>query len=84
MNIDTAFKIAWAGFFHLDKITYMDTNLKKKFFAKTYVTKLDILFAKRDQYAMLKLKCSKTNIDHSDMQIMLAVTGKSTCLVAAL
>ncbi len=84
-NIDAAFKIAWARFLRLGEITYMASELKKKStFVETHATRSDILFAEGDQYAMLRLKQSKTDVDHSGVQIMFAATGKSTCPVAAL
>lgn len=51
---------------------------------ETHATRSDILFAKGDQYAVLKLKYSKTDINHSEVQIILAATGKSTYLVEAI
>lgn len=38
-NIDTIFKIAWASFFRLDKITYTGTKLKKALFSNDRITK---------------------------------------------
>lgn len=83
-NIDTAFKIAWAGFLHLEKITYTNVKLKKTAFANIHVTKSDISFMEGDQYAVFRLKRSKTNTKYSGVQIILATTGYSTCLVASL
>lgn len=47
-NIDTTFKIAWASFIKLGKITYMATKPKKIFFKNIKITRSDILFANRD------------------------------------
>ena len=41
LNIDTAFKVAWAGFLRLGEITYTGTELKKALFSKTRVTRSD-------------------------------------------
>lgn len=64
LNIDTIFKIIWAEFLYLCKIIYTISKLNKKStFVETYTTKSNISFAVRDQYAMLRFKCSKTDID---------------------
>lgn len=84
LNIDVAFKVAWAGFLQLGKITYTGTELKKASFSKTKVTRLDVSFAEGNQYAVLRLKESKTDAKHTGVQIMLAATGERICPVAAL
>lgn len=83
-NIDAAFKIAWEGFLRLSEITYTSAELRKATFVDTHATKSDIYFAEDDQYAVLRLKRSKTDIKHSGVQIILAATGEDTCLVASL
>lgn len=84
-NIDTAFEIAWAGFLRLGEITYTSAELKKKAnFVDTHATRSDISSAEGNQYAVLRLKRSKTDIEHSGVQIILAATGENTCPVAAL
>lgn len=84
LNIDTAFKVAWAGFMRLGEITYTAAEAKKPTFAETKLTRSDISFAEGDQYAILRLKRSKTDIEHTGVQIILAATGEQTCPVAAL
>ncbi len=85
LNIDAAFKIAWAGFLRLGEITYTASELKKKStFVETHATRSDISFIEEDQYAVLRLKRSRTNVDYSGVQIMLAATSESTCPGAAL
>lgn len=51
---------------------------------ETHATRSNISFAEGDQYAVLRLKCSKTDVYHSRVQIMLTATGISTCPVVAL
>jgi integrase len=85
VNFDTTFKIAWAGFLRLDEITYTTSDLKKKAaFIAIKTTRSDISFAENDQYAILRLKRSKTDVNHSGVQIMLAATNETTCPVRAL
>lgn len=83
-NIDTAFKIAWAGFLRLGEIIYTSAELKKANFVNTHATRSDVSFAEGNQYAVLRLKRSKTEIEHSGVQIILTATGENTCPVAAL
>ena len=68
----------------MGKLTYTATEAKKVTFMKTGFTRSDISFAERDQYAVLQLKQSKTDTEHTGMQIILAATGEPTCPVAAL
>lgn len=84
LNVDTAFKVAWAGFMQIGELTYMATELKKDSFKDTKLTRPDISFAEGDQYATLRLKQSKTDVKHTGVQIILAATGKTTCPVSAL
>ncbi len=84
LNVDTAFKVAWAGFMRMGELTYTAAEAKKATFAETGLTRLDVLFAEGDQYAILRLKQSKTNTEHTGVQIILAATGEPTCPVAAL
>lgn len=49
LNINAAFKIAWAGFLRLGKITYIADKLKKNStFMQTHTTRSDILFTEGD------------------------------------
>lgn len=48
LNIDAAFKVAWAGFMKLGEIIYTATKAKKISFKDIKVTRSDILFAKGD------------------------------------
>lgn len=84
LNADTAFKVAWAGFLRLGEITYTATEAKKTSFKDTKVTRSDISFSEGDQYAILRLKRSKTDTEHTGVQIVLAAMGEKTCPVNAL
>lgn len=76
--------MAWAGFLRLGEITYTGTVLKKTSFSKTKVIRSDVSFAEGNQYAVLRLKESKTDTKHTGVQIILAATGERICPVAAL
>ncbi len=65
LNVNTAFKIAWAGFIRIGELTYTAAEAKKATFTETGLTWLDISFVQRDQHAILRLKQSKTNKEHT-------------------
>ena len=77
LNVEIAFKVAWAGSRRLGEITYTGTDLKNASFSQTSVTESDILLAEEDQYAVLRLKRSKTDTEHTG-------AGIETCPVLAL
>ncbi len=56
--MDTAFKVAWAGFMRKGELRYTAAEAKKVMFAETSLTRSDISFADGDQYAILRLKQS--------------------------
>lgn len=84
VNIETAFKVAWAGFMRMGELTYTAVDAKKATFAETGLTRSDISFAEEDLYAILRLKRSKTDIEHTGVQIILAATDERTFPVVAL
>ncbi len=84
LNIDGAFKKAWADFMRMGELIYTAAEAKKATFAETGLTRLDISFAESDQYAILHLKRSKTDTEYTGVQIILAATGEQTCPIAAL
>jgi hypothetical protein len=76
--------VAFAGFLHSSEFTYSLADVKSNTFLHTGLTRSDITFGERDQYAVLRLKRSKTDVKHEGVEILLAVTYNSTCPVAAL
>ena len=48
----------------IGELMYTMMEAKKATFVETYFAKLDILFAKRDQYIVLRLKWSKTDMEY--------------------
>ncbi len=84
LNIDTASKVAWAGFMRMGKLTYMAVEAKMATFTETGLTRSDISFVKDDQYAILRLERSNTDTEHTGMQIILAAIGEQTSPVVAL
>lgn len=84
LNIDISFKVAWASFMRMGEFTYTAAEAKKTKFAETGLTRSDISFAKGDQYTILRLKRSKTDMKYTRVQIILATIGKQTYLIVAL
>lgn len=68
----------------MGELTYTAAEAKKATFAESGFKRLDISFAEGDQYAILRLKQGKTDMEDTGVQIILATTGKRTCPVAAL
>ncbi len=85
LNINTAFKVAWAGFLRMREFTYTKTELaNRKLFIATKLTRSDITFSQDDQHVILRLKRSKTDMKHTGVEIIIAATNDSTCPVTAL
>ena len=83
-NLDTALKVTWARFIKLKKLTYTTAKKADPSFKNIHLTKSDIIFSEQDKYAMLRLKRSKTDTNHTGVFIMLAATKNLTYLVTAL
>lgn len=85
LNIDTAFKVAWAGFLRMGKFTYTKADLKnRKLFSATKLTRSDITFSQDNQYMILRLIRSKTDVKHTGVEVIIAATNNTTCSVSAL
>lgn len=74
INLDTAFKVAWAGFLRLGEITYTHAERNNSSFKDLHITRSDVTFSKLDQYARLRLKRSKNDANQTGVLMMLAVT----------
>ncbi len=68
----------------IDQLTYIKLKLKKITFKDIKLIKSAIMFAKSNQYAILRLNQSKTGVDQIEVEIILVATGKPTCPVSAL
>lgn len=84
LNYDVACKIAWAGFLRSGEFFYTQEDMNDPVFTQSHLTREDVTFASNNQYTILRLKFSKTDYDHSGVEIVLAATGTRTCPVAAL
>jgi hypothetical protein len=83
-NVNIVFKIAWVEFLRLDEIIYMRIDRKKILFDRLNSTRENISFVENDQYAILRLKRNKIDLNYTRVQIMLIVINESTCLVLVL
>ena len=68
----------------LKKLTYTAAKKTNPFFKNMHLTKSDIIFSKQDLYAILRLKRSKINSNHTGVFIILAVTKNLTYPVTSL
>ena len=83
-NIDTTLKMAWANLIRIEESIYTSAEAKKATFSKTGLIRSNISFAGGDQYVILRLKRSKTNTEHTGVQIILAATNNRTCFITSL
>jgi hypothetical protein len=85
INFDTAVKVAFAGFFRAGEITCEASDLiNTPVFEHTKLQRRDVTFSDDDEYAIITLRHSKCDIDHTGVEIFLAGTDTSTCPIAAL
>lgn len=84
VNIDTAFKVAWAGFLRMGEFTYTHIEAQARTFIDIGLTRSDITFADDNLHAILRLKRSKTDVNHTGVEIILAATRDKACPVMAL
>lgn len=74
LNLYTTFKVAWAGFMQLRKITYTNTKKHYLLFKDLHLIYSNITFFENDQYITLYLKQSKIDTNYARIFIMLAAT----------
>ena len=85
LNINTTFKVAWAGFLRIGEFIYTKTELaNRKVFITTKLTQSDITFSQDNQHVILQLKKSKTDTKHTGIEIIIIATNDSTCPIIPL
>ena len=84
LNIDSTFKVVQASFIRIEELIYTAAEAKKAMFIDKDVIWSNILVVEGDLYAILCLKKSKINTEHTGMQIILCIMGKRIYSVAAL
>ena len=85
LHFSTASIVAFAGMLQSGEFTYSKDDLKnKRTFVNTKLTRSDITFTDSNEYAILRLKRSKTDFDHKGVEIVLAATHDKLCPVTAL
>jgi hypothetical protein len=71
----TACKVTWAGFLRSGEFTYsLKDQPGSHDFINTKLTRSDITFDECYEYAILRLKRSKTDTNHKGIGIILAAT----------
>jgi integrase len=83
LNINAAFKLAFAAFLRSGEFTY-DDRLDSRTFVNTTLTRSDVTFSDSYDHLVLRLKRSKTDTKHLGVDIIVAATGTRTCPIAAL
>ncbi len=69
----------------MGEFTYKKANLENhKVFGATKITRSDITFSQDDQYIILHLKRSKTDIKYTVVEIIITTTNNVSCPVSAL
>ena len=85
LNFITAATTYYAGFLRSGEITYKAKDrANQQLFEKTSLLRSDITFCDTDDHVILTLKESKTDYEYKGVQIMIAASNLSTCLVRAL
>ena len=84
VNVDAAFKVGWADFLRMGEFTNSVADLKNRNFAATGLTRPDVTFGEDGSHVILRLKKSKTDINHTGVEIVSARTDDHTCPVRAL
>lgn len=67
----------------MGELIHTTTELKKNNFKDTKLTRSDFSFADSNQYAILRLEESKTDVDNTGVQVILAATDEPKCPVSA-
>jgi hypothetical protein len=85
INSNTVFCFAFTAFLCIGEFTYtIKEATDPTTFIATKFTRSNIHFIENYNYLILRLKQSKTDIKHKDINIIVAAIGDRACLVAAL
>ena len=77
INFNAATTTAFAGFLRLGEITYSKAQKDGCVFTTTKCTRNDITLAK--DHMILRLKRSKTDVNHQEVSITITASGKPEC-----
>ena len=85
LNHDTALKVAFAGFLRTKEVTCEASDMEnQEVFEATKLQRRDTTFADDGNHVILNLRSSKSDLQHTGVEIVLAKTGTPTCPVEAL
>jgi hypothetical protein len=82
LNFNAAATMAFAGFLRLGEITYTKAQKDSHAFTATKCTRNDITLA--EDHMTLRLKRSKTDVNHQGVSITIAASGQPDCAVQAM
>jgi hypothetical protein len=82
LNFNAAATTAFAGFLRLGEITYTKAQRDSRAFIATKCTRNDVTLAK--DHMILRLKRSKTDVNHQGVPITIAASGQPECAVRAM
>jgi hypothetical protein len=78
LNFDTAFKVAFVGFFRLGEIVYSTAETRNTTtFQATKLTRQDVRFFNKGQYVTIRLKRSKSDHDHRGITVVVRASRSS-------
>lgn len=85
LNFETAIKLAFAAFLRTAELTCEAKDMENKHvFEHTKLQRRDVTFADNNEHAILHLRSSKSDYDHTGVEIIVARTNEPTCPVKAL
>jgi hypothetical protein len=83
VNIDAVFKLAFLGFLRSGEFM-ADNRLNEHISENTKLTRSDVTFGLNNKHILLRLKRSKTDLLHKEVEIVITATGEDICPVKAL
>jgi hypothetical protein len=87
LNFSVASIVAFAGFLRMGEFTIKDSQTKEtpEVYQQTRLTRSDVTFGADGSHAILRLKRSKSDVDHHGVDVLLSASpGSPTCPVTAL
>jgi len=85
LNLNTAFKLVFAGFLCTEKLTYKQVDLQNsEVFNHTKLLHKDVTFLNDNSHVTVFLHTSKADTNHTEVEILISASNFSTYLVKAL
>lgn len=81
LDIDAEIKVAWASFMPIGKISFTNAQRAAPSFKDTKVTRADISISEFEQFVKMRLKTSKTKVNHTRAFIAIMTKHQQNGLV---